>query len=170
MIILDLSYHQLIALQKKIAKLQDCRGKKFCHAMVKNQKKIKARISNYVKTAPKVGPEVLKKYQDEEAEIRLQYAKKDDKGEPVVSQDGNGGYGWEITDDEACNKAMEAHKDAHPKIKQCFRYEKTLKKAKPIKLYGIEYDDVPDNITIGEMDTIMPLILNAPDLGGNDEA
>lgn len=136
----------IVALYKALANVEKLPGAKFAYAIAKNSDILKNEVKA-IKSAVKSREDHVV-YEKELAELSKKYAKKDQKGKPIIV---NGNF-LEIDDTEGFEKEHVALKEKH-KIAIEYRetqlkdYEKLLEQKNDIKLHLLEVSDLPKDIT-----------------------
>ena len=157
----------LFGLQQGLAQCKNLIGVKFAYAIAKNHAKIDSEIEA-LREAVKPTSE-FEVYDKERAELAKSFADKDDKGEPkinVIPQTGLSEYVIPPAKKKAFNKAFENLKRKNKKVvdaknKQIEEYNKLLEEESKIELHKVNVELVPQDITVGQMELIMPIIDDA---------
>lgn len=163
---------ELLELNNGLQRLRkDLPGRVFNHAVVLNKQKISPLISAL--NAAKKPSEKMNEYLQKFEELKKEYAKKDEKGNPVIRQGidpmtGANTFFYDIPDNEdphsefvqKRNTLYEEYKeviDAHTKVLQEWS-EELLDKESEFQPTFINLSDVPDDIHTDEMEGIIYII------------
>ena len=103
--------------------------------------------------------EKLKEWDKKRLELCKQYAKKDDNGDPIIIDNF-----YDIEDREAFDKAnnelKEQYKvDIEEAEAQSKKYQEELQQDVKIKLYYIKSNDLPDNLTVEQLEKLEDIII-----------
>jgi hypothetical protein len=137
-------------------KLGNLKGVKFAYGVSKNVGLLKAEIDSLDKASAPT--EEYQKFDAERLEIVKKFAKKDDKGEPII-KDNN----YEMASQKEFDTAFDALKVEHKevweaRVKQLEEYSELLKTDSAVVLYKIALSEVPTDITVTQMYSISALV------------
>jgi formate dehydrogenase maturation protein FdhE len=149
---------ELISLYQALNKLGNLKGVKFAYGVSKNISIIKPEIELLEKSATMT--DEYKEFEEERIKMVEKFAKKDDKGKPIMVNDV---YDIEKDNQKELNKAFEVLKSEHKKAfeareKQVQEYNELLKTDSTIKLFKISLGDIPNEITVAQMHSISEIV------------
>lgn len=147
---------EVLKLNATLETLSNLKGAKFAYAIAKNKEFIKTEIEA-LKEATKPSEE-FEKYNKARIELAENHADKDEDGKSVIE-----GNQYKITDMDKFNKehdklkeeykeALEAHK------KQQDEFNALLEEETKLELQMIKIEDIPQDITVEQMEGIKVLI------------
>lgn len=150
-----MKYIEILNLADALSKI-NLPGVKFAYGISKNLNLLKPEV-NALNEARKPSPE-FGLYDKERVELAQKHAEKDEKGKTVTL---NGQY--QIVDQEAFDKEFkelqEKHKETLEKREvQMKEFNDLLDKEVEITLHKIKLEDVPQNITTAQMNSIYSII------------
>ena len=146
---------QIPELRKKVYQLLDVKGEKFAYAVLKNKQKIDSAFDDWMEISKKYNPtDAFLAYDKERVELAEYHAKKDDKGEPITTGEGNAER-YDIEDTETFEKELEKLKDKHgdaitEREKQIEDYEKEMDEEFELDIHKVT--EVPDTISARELE------------------
>ena len=153
----------LLDLFENLQKLSKLRGVKFSYAIAKNTVIVEREI---VAIKESLNPsDDFVKYENERLELAKEHAEKDEKGKPkTVTENGRDIY--VMKDKEKFNKAFEELKTKHKEAldkrqKQVDEYNKFLETEADIEFFKINLSEVPEDISVEQMQGIQLLIEDA---------
>jgi len=149
-----------IVLYNNLQRLATLKGAKFAYAISKNSAILKSEIEALEKA---VQPsEEFIKLDEKRVALAKECAKKNEKGEPeTIVQNGVSSYVME--DDKVFEEKFKALKEEDKEIweareKQIKEYNELLKTESTVQLYKLSKSDIPNDITVGQMNSIYELI------------
>jgi DNA-directed RNA polymerase specialized sigma subunit len=147
----------IVSLQVGISKVSNMTGSRFVYAIAKNARLIKPEIESINETLKQT--DEYKKYEKERIALAEKYAKKDGQGNAIIIPNRNnpnvGDY--DIDDKKKFNEELEKLNDKNKKVieareKQEEEYGKLLEEeTEDFKFHKIKFDDLPENITSGQL-------------------
>jgi hypothetical protein len=149
-----------IKLFQDLNRLGNLKGVKFSYAIAKNIAMLKAEIESLEKA---VAPsEEFMKEDEKRVALAKEHAKKDEKGEPVTVTEG-GVSKFEMEDDKAFDESFKKLKEENKEIwdareKQITEYNELLKTESTVELYKVAKCDIPNDINVMQMNSIMDLV------------
>lgn len=133
------------------------------YAVAKNRKLIEAELEALQETVK--ATKSFEKYENERVELAKKHAKKDEKGEPVVSKPHplTGQTSFVIEKQEQFDKEYEKLKETHKEAleereKQINDYNAFLQEDIKIELHKIEESDIPETATAEEIYTLLEIV------------
>jgi len=154
---------ELINLYANLKELKELTGVKFSYAIAKNIKIIENEIENINASLKQTKEE--EEYNKKYKEICIKHSIKDDNGEPIVKREGNyESYSFdnkELFDIDIENLRKE-NKEVLELIKEKEKnYNKFLNEeiSNDIKLFKIELQYIPENITTEQMNNIFEIVI-----------
>lgn len=153
---LKLKKRDVLMLHQNLPKLGNLKGVKLSFAIAKNKKIVEEEAEALVEAVAMT--DEYKKYEEERLKLCKKYASKDDSGNPVLVADD-----YLIKDQVAFDEAIKELNDANTELieerdKQVEEGNKLLDEYSSIKLHKIKYEYIPDDVTIAQMDILLPLI------------
>lgn len=148
---------EVLALFKSLKNLSSLNGVKFAYAIAKNINILKPEVDALNEAMAK--SDEFKAYEVEREEIAKKYAKKTEAGLPMIVNNN-----YVIEDEKTFNiedgKLSERSKDIlDARVKQTKEYDDLLETdTGGISLFKIKLSEVPENITVKDMDAIFPII------------
>jgi vacuolar-type H+-ATPase subunit I/STV1 len=139
------------------------KGAKFAFAVAKNMSAIKPTI-DALETAQNKALECVKEYEESRIRLCMLYADKDESGEPKRFTDQDGGERFSITEQrEEFDKSVEHLRGTyHGAIEEKKRLDKEfselLDDEVEVSIHTVKLSDVPDDITVGAMQGLAPMI------------
>jgi len=150
---------KLFELQEGFDQVSNLRGAKFVYAAAKNKRKVDAECEDISKA---IAPtEEYVPVQEKERELVMTHCLKDAEGNPVPNNQGN--LFVPAKNDKAYKADREKLKAEHKEIfekrdKQTKDYEELLKGEIEIELHMIKEEDLPEDITAGQLAGIMDMV------------
>lgn len=146
----------LINLYEGLDKVKDLKGFKFAYAVVRNSNKIKTEITNLEETLKTT--EKFNEFETKRIELNKKYAKKDEKGEPIIEKDA-----YILENKEEFEKEYELLKEEYKeeitkREEQNKELVKFLKEETTFELFKVKKEDVPQDITPAQMGGIISII------------
>lgn len=153
---MSLKNKQIISLSQALKSVSGLTGIKFCYCVARNSVIVDREIENF-QTATKASKE-FQVYDEARLKLAQEMAKKDKDGKPVIE---NNSYVPENT--KEFDKKIEAlkaeHKEAVEKReKQIEEFNEFLEKESDVKLYMINFSDIPESINAGQLMGIMSIV------------
>lgn len=145
-----------VELYINLKKLGNLKGVKFAYGISRNVALLKPEIESLDKAqAP---TEEYQKFDSLRLEIVKRFAKKDEKGEPIV-KDNNYEMENQATFDSAFDALKFEHKEVwDARLKQLDEYNELLKSESSVVLYKIALNDVPGDINVTQMYSINTIV------------
>lgn len=148
----------VIKLYNALNSINGLKGVKFNYAVAKN-KRILENERGAMEKALEQSDE-FKKYESERVELCIKYAEKDKKGNPVMV---NNNYKIEEKKEKTFEKEFEKLQKEHKssikeREKQFEEYNKLLEEKVEIKLHKIKEEDIPEDITTNQLDSIFDIL------------
>jgi hypothetical protein len=147
---------KILKLYQALNTLGNLRGVKFAYFVVKNLNILKPEIEALQKSLEPSGD--YNAYDAERVELAKKFAKKDEKGNPVVE---NNSFVLEDKDgfDKELKGLVKKHKTALDiREKQISEYNELLKEETKVELYKVKLADVPEDITTEQMAGIFEMV------------
>lgn len=153
---------ETISLYNNLQKLGNLKGVKFAYARARNISLVKPEIEALEKALE--ASDEFKKYDEERVELAKEFAKKDEKGNPVKVKNAQG---QEIFDGLENNPewelAFEALKEENKEVleardEQVKEQNELLKTASTLQLYKVALSDVPADISGTQMEWISEMV------------
>lgn len=153
-----LTNNDLFGLYQQLNSFKDLSGVKFNYAVARNIAKLKSETESLQKSIEVT--EDYKAYDAQRVELAKKYAKKDEKGEPVIENNN-----YKLEDEKGFNKEVKDLQEKNKKTmdaraKQMKEFEALLKEESNVELYTIPLELVPESITTEQMKAILPLIVD----------
>ncbi len=147
---------ELKGLHQKLEEVSNLPGIKFAYAVSKNKQSIKTELSLLQEMA--TASENYLKYDNARIELCKKYAKKDEKGTPILKDNS-----YDIEDREAFDKEIEMLQKENASVMderetQMKELETFLDEEIEFELHKIKLEDVPQDITSIQMDGIINII------------
>lgn len=147
---------ELTRLLQGINAVDSLSGVRFAYAMSKNKKLITSEVET-LEDAIKYSDE-FEAYEKDRIELCERHAEKDDKGKPKTSGDK-----YVMADQKKFDKGLEALNEKNKEVierrkKQGEEYGKLLEVESSYEPFMVEFEDVPKDITVSQMDGIIELI------------
>ena len=147
---------QILNLSQALKAVSGLTGIKFCYGVARNAVIVDREIEVF-QTTTKTSKE-FQEYDQKRIELAQSMARKDKDGKPVVE---NNAYVPE--NQKEFNKKIEALKGEYKEAvaereKQIEDFNEFLEKESDIKLYMINFSDIPETITAGQLMGIMPIV------------
>lgn len=147
---------EIIQLYQALNRLGNLSGVKFAYAVSRNIHLIEPEIKSIEKALE--ASDEFKKFEDKRMELVNKFGKKDDKGKPLVKDNE-----YEMDNKEEFEKEFETLKEENKEVyearqKQIEEYNELLKSESTVVLHKIQLSDVPQNITVTQMNSISSLI------------
>jgi vacuolar-type H+-ATPase subunit I/STV1 len=139
------------------------KGAKFAFAVVKNKATIKPTI-DALETVQNNALETIKECEKSRIELCEEYADKDENGKPKHFADQDGGERFSITErregfDQKLNTLIEKHREEIEEKKRLDKeFSELLDDETEVSLHAVKLSDVPDDITVGAMQGMAPMI------------
>ena len=147
---------EAISLYHALSKLGNLSGVKFAYAVSKNLSLLKSELEALQKA---VEPnEEYKVYDKKRVELAEKYSKKDENGKPVVV---NNEYDLENKKEflsEFAKLQKEFSKEIEGRENQVKEQNELLKTEYTGEIYKVSLSDVPKDINVTQMESIMPII------------
>jgi Fe2+ transport system protein B len=142
-------------------KLQSLTGVKFAYAVSKNLSLLQPEIDALKKALE--SKEDYNKYEEARIELAKKHAKKDEKGKEVTTLGKNGQEEYVMEDMSIFEKAFKALKEEHKEAidardEQIKEQNELLKTDSTIELHKVSLSDVPQDITVGQMQGISAMV------------
>ncbi len=149
---------EVIGLYKALNQLGNLKGVKFSYGVAKNLAIIKPEIESLEKASTPT--EEYMNFEKVRISMVEQFAKKDEKGVAVQE---NNVYIIEDGKQEEMESAFEALKSEHKEVfdgrqKQIEEYSELLNSESTISLYKVNLADIPADISVQQMNSIMPIV------------
>lgn len=147
---------KLVELFQGLQEVKPLKGVKFSYGVVKNINIIKPEIEALQKSMEM--SEEFQKYEEERIALARKHATKDEKGMPMTKANS-----FVIADMEAWKKDFDELNEVNKEIvsareEQIKEYNKLLEEDITVELYKIKMEDVPQDITTGQLEGIFPII------------
>lgn len=148
--------NDVFSLYEGLSKVGNLPGAKFAYAVAKNQDILKREI-DFLKKTVEPSPEFVE-YDKKRVELAKKHAKKDDRNNPVIS-----GNAYDIENQEEFNKELDTLKKEHEAIisqreAQIKEFEALLSQENKTELHTITANDLPRDITPGQLSGIIKII------------
>lgn len=147
---------EILNMSDALEKVNKLSGIKFAYAMAKNINLVKSEIETFRETLKPTNE--FNEYENKRIELAKKYAKKDEKGVPMIK-----GNEYDVEDRDAFEKEYEELKAENKEIidareKQVKDFESFLKEESKLSLHKIKSVDIPENITTEQLSGIMSLV------------
>jgi hypothetical protein len=145
-----------LLLYQALNRLGNMSGVKFAYGVSRNLALLKPEIESLQK-AIEATPEFMK-FDEKRVELAKKYAKKDDKGEPIIT---NNNYEMEnqvVFDEEFSALKEEYKKEFEARQAQLEEYNEMLQSESDVVLYKIPVSYVPETINVSQMNSIAAII------------
>lgn len=149
---------QIPEYRKKVYQLLDVKGEKFAYAVLKNKQKIDSAYELWKDTNIKYNPnDDFLAYDKERVELAESFAKKDEKGEPIIKDER-----YDIEDKDAFEKSLNLLKEKYDvaikgREAQIADYEKEMDEEYEVDFHGVS--EVPDTISARELEAAEFMII-----------
>lgn len=156
---MKLKNQEILDLHTALQSVSHLQGAKFAYAVARNIAKVKTEVHSLSKAYEASEP--FLEYDKQRAELCKKHAVIKD-GEPEVYMV-NGQSNYRIKDEKAFNEDFEKLKADHREVieareEQMKDFQSLLAEETEIDLYTIPHSLVPENITVGELTSIMAMI------------
>ena len=146
----------ILSLSQSFKNVANLTGAKFVYGIARNSVIVDREIENF-QAVTKASKE-FQEYDQKRIELAQSMARKDKDGKPVVE---NNAYVPE--NQKEFDKKIEALKGEYKEAvaegeKQIKDFNEFLEKESDIKLYMINFSDIPETITAGQLMGIMPIV------------
>lgn len=140
-----------------LANLGGLKGVKFSYGVAKNINIINQEIETFKKAIEPT--EDFTTFENERIELCKKHAKKDENNEPLLKDENR----YDIVDEVAFNKELDTLKEKHKKAldereQQLKDYANLLKEETTVTLHKIKLADVPEEITVAQLESIYDII------------
>ena len=148
--------NEVVQLFSALNQLGALKGVKMAYGVSRNLTLLKPELESLEKAS--VPTDEYKKFDELRIEMVKKFAKKEDKGEPVIT-----GNEFELEDKAGMEKAFDELKAEHKEVwdarmKQMEEYNELLKTDSSVVLYKINLSDVPADITVAQLHGISAII------------
>lgn len=145
-----------IVLFKHLQQLGNLSGVKFSYTINKNIQLLEGEIKALEKTLDM--SDEYKEFDKKRIKLAEKYSKKDEKGKPII-KDNN----YELENAEEFNKAFKTLQIENQELwdareKQVNEYNELLKTESEVVLHKVNITDVPQNISVAQMNGIMSIV------------
>jgi hypothetical protein len=144
-------------------KLGSLPGFKFAYAISKNLAILKTEIEALQKALEP--SEEYKKYDEKRIGLAIKYSKKGENGEPktIVNPTNPNIFEYELEDKEGFKNEFEGLREENKDVisareAQIKEQDEFLKTESTLELYKVSLSDVPQNITVAQMQDISPIV------------
>ena len=152
---------QLFAVLDALQSLSAVKSVKFAYAIAKNKKLIEAEIETIREVSHKLSEEdqaIHQEFMDKRNVIVVKYAEKDEKGNPVMTNNQ-----YKITDIDACNAELKTLGEEYLELFEALsEVEKSnaelLQEDSDIDFVKIKLDTIPEETSATNLEVIMELI------------
>lgn len=147
---------KLVELFQGLQSVKNLKGVKFSYGVAKNINILKPEIEALQKSVEMT--EEFQKYEEERIALARNHAVKDEKGVAMM-KDGS----FVIADMDAWKKDFKEFNEPYKEViakrdEQIKEYNKLLEEEVAVELYKIKMEDVPQDITTGQLEGIFPVI------------
>jgi len=147
---------QILSLSQSLKNVVNLSGIRFCYGIARNSVIIDREIEVF-QTTTKASKE-FQEYDTKRIELAKEMAKKDEKGNPVIKDNA-----YVPENQKAFDKKIEELKGEYKEAveareKQIDDFNEFLEKESGVKLYMINFEDVPKEINAGQLMGLMPII------------
>ena len=137
--------------RKKVYQLLDVKGEKFAYAVLKNKDKIETAFQTYLDILQKYKPsEKYNEYDEKRVKLAEKFAKKDEKGEPIII-----GERYDVEDKEGFEKEWDVLKEEYKEALKEWDDELEKKNQELDEEIDIDFhivSKVPDTISARELE------------------
>ena len=146
----------ILKLLQGLNQISNYPGTKFAYCVAKNMNIIKPELESLNKAVEQT--KEFKEYENKRIELAIKYAKKDSKGDPTIANNE-----YVLEDKKGFDKQIKELQKGYDKAikereKQFEEYNKLLEEDVDIKLYQIELDNLPKEITPQQMSAILSIV------------
>ena len=148
----------VVDLQQGLNQVKNLSGIRFAYVIAKNLNKVNSEVETFRET---IKPsDAYNEYEKERVALCELHANKDEKGKAVII--GNEYDG--LTGNKAFDAQMEVLKEKHKETidvrqKQIDDFNSFLKEESKLELHKIDVNDVPKDITAGQMNGIQAIVI-----------
>ncbi|MBD3260093.1 MAG: hypothetical protein GF334_00145 [Candidatus Altiarchaeales archaeon] len=122
-------------------------SRRFAYGIAKNSRRIKDEVESIQEAMKPVS-----EYEQKRIDLCKKYADKDDEGNPILKDNVYQG----LRDNEEFRKEIDALSDEYEKSIE--GVNTILSEETAIDFYEIPLDDFPEQISVGEMEVLLPLV------------
>jgi len=148
---------ELLNLAVSFVNVKELMGVKFAYAISRNSKNI-SEEAEACKSSMKRSKSFIE-YDEKRVAICKEYCDKDDSGKPIFTDDVFVGLKGNDSFDEAVSVLQSEYSEAIEEQKKMVdEYKQFLEEEVEVELYKLKLEDVPEDISVGQLSGIMAII------------